>query len=111
MTRTFRPYTSTDVIGLEVCGAVKNVIAIAAGICEGLGYGDNAKAALAHARGGGDHAAGAAHGRPPGNGGRALRHRRPDGHLRVADQPQPPRGIGGRPWRAIIVRRWAIPAR
>ncbi len=46
MTGTFRPYTGTDIIGLEVCGAVKNVIAIAAGICDGLGYGDNAKAAL-----------------------------------------------------------------
>ncbi|MHB9130276.1 MAG: NAD(P)H-dependent glycerol-3-phosphate dehydrogenase [Armatimonadota bacterium] len=42
----FRPYTGADVIGVEVCGAMKNVIAIAAGICEGLGYGDNPKAAL-----------------------------------------------------------------
>jgi glycerol-3-phosphate dehydrogenase (NAD(P)+) len=46
LTRTFRPYTGSDIIGLEVCGAVKNVIAIAGGICEGLGYGDNAKASL-----------------------------------------------------------------
>lgn len=45
-TCAFRPYTSADITGLEVCGAVKNVIAIAAGICEGLGYGDNARAAL-----------------------------------------------------------------
>lgn len=42
----FRPYTGSDIIGVEVCGAVKNVIAIAIGICEGLGYGDNAKAAV-----------------------------------------------------------------
>jgi glycerol-3-phosphate dehydrogenase (NAD(P)+) len=42
----FRPYTGEDITGVEVCGAVKNVIAIAAGICEGLGYGDNARAAL-----------------------------------------------------------------
>jgi glycerol-3-phosphate dehydrogenase (NAD(P)+) len=42
----FRPYTSTDVIGVEVCGAVKNVIAIAAGLCEGLEIGHNATAAL-----------------------------------------------------------------
>lgn len=42
----FRPYTSEDIVGVEVCGAVKNVIAIAAGMCEGLGYGDNARAAL-----------------------------------------------------------------
>lgn len=44
--RTFRGYTSTDVIGTEVGGAVKNVIAIAAGITTGLGLGENARAAL-----------------------------------------------------------------
>lgn len=42
----FRPYVSADVIGVEIGGAMKNVIAIAAGIVEGLGVGSNAKAAL-----------------------------------------------------------------
>ncbi|MBI2191937.1 MAG: NAD(P)-dependent glycerol-3-phosphate dehydrogenase [Planctomycetes bacterium] len=42
----FRVYTNSDLIGVELCGAVKNVIAIAAGICDGLGYGDNTKAAV-----------------------------------------------------------------
>ena len=42
----FRVYTSTDLIGAEVCGALKNVYAIASGICEGLGFGVNARAAL-----------------------------------------------------------------
>ncbi len=46
VTPNFRPYTSDDVIGVEVCGAVKNVIALAAGMSEGLGFGDNAMAAL-----------------------------------------------------------------
>ena len=45
-TEYFRVYTSGDVIGLEISGALKNVIAIAAGICDGLGYGLNTRAAL-----------------------------------------------------------------
>lgn len=42
----FRPYTSTDVVGCELGGAVKNVIALACGIAEGMGFGDNTKATL-----------------------------------------------------------------
>jgi len=45
-TPSFRVYTSPDVIGVELGGTLKNIIAIAAGACEGLGLGDNAKAAL-----------------------------------------------------------------
>jgi len=44
--QTFRAYTSTDVIGVELGGAVKNVMAIAAGIADGLGFGSNSRAAL-----------------------------------------------------------------
>ena len=43
---TFRVYTSTDLLGVELGGALKNVIAIAAGVSDGLGFGDNSKAAL-----------------------------------------------------------------
>ncbi|MFW6413858.1 MAG: NAD(P)H-dependent glycerol-3-phosphate dehydrogenase [Verrucomicrobiota bacterium] len=42
----FRIYTSPDVIGVELGGALKNVFAVAAGICDGMGFGDNSKAAL-----------------------------------------------------------------
>ena len=45
-TPTFRVYTNRDLVGVELCGAVKNVVALAAGMSDGLGYGDNAKAAL-----------------------------------------------------------------
>ena len=44
--RTMRVYASSDVAGVELCAASKNVIAIAAGVSDGLGYGDNAKAAI-----------------------------------------------------------------
>ncbi len=43
---SFRVYTSADVLGVELGGALKNVVAISAGACDGLGFGDNAKAAL-----------------------------------------------------------------
>ncbi|HEV3256850.1 MAG TPA: NAD(P)H-dependent glycerol-3-phosphate dehydrogenase [Gemmataceae bacterium] len=45
-TERFRVYTNRDVVGVELGGALKNVIGIAAGISDGLGFGDNAKAAL-----------------------------------------------------------------
>lgn len=46
MNKDFRIYTSPDVLGIELGGALKNVVALAAGIADGLGYGDNTKAAL-----------------------------------------------------------------
>jgi glycerol-3-phosphate dehydrogenase (NAD(P)+) len=46
MNPAFRVYTSDDVTGVEIGGALKNVIAIAAGVCNGIGFGDNTKAAL-----------------------------------------------------------------
>lgn len=46
MNNVFRVYTSDDILGIELGGALKNVIALAAGVADGLGYGDNIKAAL-----------------------------------------------------------------
>ena len=48
MSPVFRVYTSPDMLGIEVGATLKNVIALAAGIADGLGYGDNTKAAFNH---------------------------------------------------------------
>ncbi|MBU90321.1 glycerol-3-phosphate dehydrogenase [Candidatus Woesearchaeota archaeon] len=45
-TNYFRVFTHDDIIGIEICGALKNITAIATGVCDGLGYGDNAKASI-----------------------------------------------------------------
>ena len=42
----FRVYTNDDLIGVELCGALKNIIALGAGICDGMGFGDNSKATI-----------------------------------------------------------------
>ena len=46
MNERFRVYTTPDVVGVEIGAALKNVIALCAGVCDGMGYGDNTKAAL-----------------------------------------------------------------
>jgi len=43
---TFRIYTNADAVGVEAAGALKNILGVAAGVCDGLGFGDNAKAAM-----------------------------------------------------------------
>ncbi len=46
MNDRFRVYTSPDIVGVELSGALKNVVALACGICDGMGYQDNTKALL-----------------------------------------------------------------
>ena len=46
LTATFRPYTNTDVVGVELGGAVKNIIALAVGMAKGMGMGDNSQASI-----------------------------------------------------------------
>jgi glycerol-3-phosphate dehydrogenase (NAD(P)+) len=46
LSNRFRVYTSDDVVGVEMGGALKNVVALAVGMCDGLGFGDNSRAAL-----------------------------------------------------------------
>lgn len=46
MNTCLRVYTNTDILGVELCGALKNIVALASGISAGLGYGDNSRAAL-----------------------------------------------------------------
>ena len=46
MNTCMRVYTNPDILGVELCGALKNIIALASGISTGLGFGDNAKAAI-----------------------------------------------------------------
>ena len=85
----FRPYTHTDVVGVELGGAVKNVIALAVGMAEGMGLGDNTKASLI-TRGLAETARlGRGARRRPGDVRRPGRDGRPGRDLRLAAVAQP----------------------
>ena len=101
-TDRFRVYTNLDPVGVELAGALKNVIGIAAGICDGLGFGDNAKVGAADARPGRDDAVRRRPGGRAGDVRRPGRAGRPDHHLLQPARPQPRASASG--WAAA--RRW-----
>ena len=85
----FRVYLNDDVIGCEIGGALKNVIAIAAGIGEGLGVGDNTRAAVM-SRGLAELTRlGERHGGQAADVRRPRRHGRPDRYVHEPPQPEP----------------------
>jgi len=93
----FRAYVNPDVVGVELCAAAKNVIALAAGGVDGLNLGDNSKAALI-TRGLAEMARlGEAVRRAPRDLRRACRHGRPDRHLLEPRRAEPPRRRADRP--------------
>ena len=121
--RRFRVYSGRDVVGVELAGALKNVIAIAAGILEGLGLGHNPRAALITRGLAEITRLGVAHGRGPAHLRRARRHGRPGAHDHREPQPEPRarRGAGagadaravpgGAPERGRRRQHVAVPAR
>ena len=94
---TFRVYTGTDVVGCEIAGATKNVMAIAAGICDGLGFGENTRAALDHPGPGRAGSPGHRPRRPHPHLRRPGRRGRPGGHLHEPPEPEPHGGCRARP--------------
>lgn len=89
MSPVFRVYTTPDILGVELGGALKNVIALAAGTADGLGYGDNTKAALITRGITGDCKTWKENGSTDGNILRSFRNRRSDRYLCECTQPQP----------------------
>ena len=85
----FRPYTNADVIGAEIGGACKNVIALACGMAAGVGSGREHRGGDHHPRAGRDHAARNRVGRQGRHAGRPGRRRRPGRDVHVAALAQP----------------------
>ena len=96
MNDRFRVYTSPDIVGVELSGALKNVVALACGICDGMGYQDNTKALLMTRA-----MVELCHLGPP-DLRRAGGYGRPDRHLHLHALPEPP---GGHPAGTGQVRR------
>ena len=97
---TFRVYTNDDVPGCEFGGALKNVMAIAAGMSDGLGFGDNTRATLITRALAELTRLGTALGRPPFDVCRPGRHGRPHRHMHLHRQPQPSGRVRAGPGKA-----------
>ena len=93
---TFRVYLNADPLGVELAGALKNVLGVASGICEGLGFGDNAKAALLTRGPGRGLAVRRRAGRPTGHVRRFGGGRRRADDLLQSVRPQPRGGVADR---------------
>ena len=102
----FRIYTNHDVIGCELGGALKNVVAIAAGIAQGLGVGDNTRAAVMTRGPGRADPARRGDGRRAGDVRRAGRDGRPRHDVHQPAQPQPHRRRAARPGPQARRRSW-----
>ena len=87
MSPVFRVYTTPDMLGVELGAALKNVIALAAGTADGLGYGDNTKAALITQRNRRDRTPRCKDGSSYGDFLRSVRNRRSDRYLCQRSQP------------------------
>ena len=100
----FRPYTNADVIGTEIGGACKNVIALACGMAAGVGLGENTAAAIITRGLAEIMRFGIAVGRQRRDAGRPGRGRRSGGHLHVAPVAQP--HASAKVWGGA--RRWSL---
>ncbi len=107
----FRPYTNDDVVGCELGGAVKNVIALACGIAEGAGLRRQHQGLADHPRAGRDRPAGRGARRRPDHLRRAGRARRPGRHLHLAAVAQPHLRRAARPRRDAGAGAGSAPGR
>ena len=99
--RSFRVYRNRDLVGVELAGALKNIVAIAAGAADALRLGDNAKAAIVTRGLAEDHAPGSGRGCEPDDLRRSRGHRRHPRDVLVPVVAQPSAGHGARPWARV----------
>ena len=105
-TETFRVYTNPDVVGCEMAGATKNVLAIAAGILQGLGLGRLVAGRAHHPRPGRAGTPRRGHGRRAHHDRRTGGRGRPGGHVHQLAEPEPDGGGAAGPGPVASTRSW-----